>query len=166
MRYIICVILLVMISLAACKQETAAPPSVQHTAPATMQEPAGDDAESDDRQSHELSGTAWQLVEIQSMDDSVIAPDDPTRYTLAFGDDGTVAIQADCNRGTGSWVSESPSQLEFGPVATTMAMCPPESVSGPYLKQFEWVRSYVLKDGHLFLATMADGSIIEFSPLP
>jgi hypothetical protein len=28
-----------------------------------------------------------------------------------------------------------------------------------------WVRSYVLKDGHLFLATMADGSIIEFAPM-
>jgi len=25
-----------------------------------------------------------------------------------------------------------------------------------------WVRSYVLEGGHLFLATMADGSIIEF----
>jgi len=27
------------------------------------------------------------------------------------------------------------------------------------------VRSYVMKDHHLFLATMADGSIIEFEPL-
>jgi hypothetical protein len=27
------------------------------------------------------------------------------------------------------------------------------------------VRSYVMKDGHLFLATMADGSIIEFEPV-
>ncbi|MBL8201623.1 MAG: hypothetical protein JNK40_11665 [Chromatiales bacterium] len=35
-----------------------------------------------------------------------------------------------------------------------------------YLAQFEWVRSYVMKDGHLFLATMADGAIIEFEPLP
>jgi hypothetical protein len=32
--------------------------------------------------------------------------------------------------------------------------------------QFQWVRSYVLENGNLFLATMADGSIIEFEPLP
>jgi hypothetical protein len=45
-------------------------------------------------------------------------------------------------------------------------MCPPESLSERYLAQFEWVRSYVMRDGHLFLATMADGAIIEFEPLP
>jgi hypothetical protein len=32
------------------------------------------------------------------------------------------------------------------------------------MKQFEWVRSYVVEGGHLFLSTMADGSIIEFEP--
>jgi hypothetical protein len=34
------------------------------------------------------------------------------------------------------------------------------------MAQFPWVRSYVTKDGGLFLATMADGSIIEFEPMP
>jgi len=32
------------------------------------------------------------------------------------------------------------------------------------MAQFAWVRSYVLEDGNLYLATMADGSIIEFAP--
>jgi hypothetical protein len=45
-------------------------------------------------------------------------------------------------------------------------MCPPQELSETYLAQFEWVRSYVMKDGHLFLATMADGSMVEFEPLP
>ena len=31
--------------------------------------------------------------------------------------------------------------------------------------KYTLVRSYVLRDGHLFLATMADGSIIEFRPV-
>ena len=31
--------------------------------------------------------------------------------------------------------------------------------------QFQWVRSYVIENEHLFLATMADGSIIEFEPV-
>ena len=114
----------------------------------------------------ELDGSAWRLLNIASMDDTVLMPDDPAKYTLLFGADGAASMLADCNRGNATWTSKGAGQLEFGPVATTRAMCPPESLSDKYLAQFEWVRSYLTKDGHLFLATMADGSIIEFEPLP
>ena len=113
----------------------------------------------------ELSGTAWQLVNITSMDDRVDVPAKRSDYTLEFNPDGTAHILADCNRGSGAWTSQSPPRLEFGPVASTRAMCPPGSLSERYLAQFEWVRSYVLEGSHLFLATMADGSIIEFEPI-
>ncbi len=112
----------------------------------------------------ELAGTSWRLVTIASMDDTNYTPDEPENYTLAFDPEGRVSILADCNRGTGSWTSASPGQLRFGPVAATRALCPPGSLSEKYLAQFEWVRSYLLRDDHLFLATMADGSIIEFEP--
>ena len=114
---------------------------------------------------HELAGTAWQLVSIQSMDDSSDTPADRSLYTLEFGSDGNAAMRADCNRGMGSWSSESAGQVQFGPIGATRAMCPPESLSDKYLAQFEWVRSYVFNEGHLFLATMADGAIIEFEPV-
>ncbi|MCB1866262.1 MAG: META domain-containing protein [Chromatiales bacterium] len=113
----------------------------------------------------ELDGTSWQLVKITSMDDRVFDPDDPARYTLTLDADGTARMLADCNRGFGPWTSASAEQLQFGPVTSTRALCPQASLSEKYLAQFEWVRSYVLTDGHLFLATMADGAIIEFSPL-
>lgn len=112
----------------------------------------------------ELAGTAWHLVNIASMDDTVYVPDNPANYTLVFGQDGSASLQADCNRGTGSWTSEAPGQLRFGPIAATRVQCPPGSLAERYLAQFDWVRSYVLRNGHLFLATMADGSIIEFEP--
>lgn len=113
----------------------------------------------------ELTGSSWRLVKIMSMDDRVYAPDDRSKYTLELLSNGRTVIEADCNRGTGSWTSESPGQLQFGPIATTRALCLPESLSERYLAQFEWVRSYVMEDGRLFLATMADGSIIEFEPV-
>jgi hypothetical protein len=91
-------------------------------------------------------------------------PDSPAKYTLEFKPDGTAQVVADCNRGAGSWTSASAGQLRFGPLALTRVQCPPGSLSERYLAQFEWVRSYVLEGGHLFLATMADGSIIEFEP--
>ena len=112
-----------------------------------------------------LGGTSWRLVKIMSMDDTVYTPNDPSQYTLEFGTDGSMQVRSDCNRGTGSWSSKSAAQLEFGPIAATQALCPPDSLHDRYLGQFPWVRSYVLKDGNLFLATMADGSIIEFEPI-
>jgi heat shock protein HslJ len=111
-----------------------------------------------------LVGKIWQLVEIASMNDRVDAPDDRSLYTVAFKADGSVQIRADCNRGTGSWTSNAPGQLQFGRIAATQALCLPGSLHDRYMAQFPWVRSYLMKDGHLFLATMADGSIIEFEP--
>ncbi len=133
----------------------AAPPAEQPQSPAedtTAETPAG------------LADTSWQLVQITSMDDTVYTPDDPLKYTLTFNADGTATIVADCNRGHGSWTSASEGKLEFGPIAATQALCLPGSISETYLAQFQWVRGYVMKNGHLFLATMADGSIIEFEP--
>lgn len=111
-----------------------------------------------------LAGTAWRLVKIMSMDDSTYMPDDPALYTLEFGEDGVAKVKADCNLATGSWTSESAGQLQFGVMAATMAECAPGSLHDRYMGQFEWVRSYVVEDGHLFLSTMADGAIIEFEP--
>ena len=112
-----------------------------------------------------LVGRTWQLVEVVSMDDRVDAPDDRSLYTVAFNADGSVQIRADCNRGTGSWTSNAPGQLQFGDIAATQALCLPGSLHDRFMAQFPWVRSYVMRDGHLFLATMTDGSIIEFEPV-
>ena len=112
-----------------------------------------------------LAGTAWQLVKIMSMDDSTYEPRDRSLYRLEFRSDSSASILADCNRGTGFWTSEAPPKLRFGPLASTSAMCQPGSIAEKFMAEFQWVRSYTMKDGHLFLATMADGSIIEFEPL-
>ena len=40
--------------------------------------------------------------------------------------------------------------------------CRPDSIDGRFNQDLAYVRSYVLKDDNLYLATMADGSILEF----
>jgi para-nitrobenzyl esterase len=110
-----------------------------------------------------LVGPTWQLVRFRGGDDKVIIPGDGTQYTLAFGSDGRVSARIDCNRGSGSYKSTG-SQIEFGPMAITRAMCPPGSMHDPVVKQLPYIRSYVIKDGHLFLSLMADGGIYEFEP--
>ena len=49
--------------------------------------------------------------------------------------------------------------------AVTRAMCPPGSLHDRVVKDMEYVRSYVMKDGHLFLSLMADGGIYELEPM-
>lgn len=111
-----------------------------------------------------LVGTSWQLVKFQGGDGTVLAPDDRTKYTVAFAADGVVSVRFDCNRGRGGWKSAGKNQLEFGPMALTRAMCPPGSLHDHFVKQWPYVRSYVVKGGHLFLSLMADGGTYELEP--
>jgi para-nitrobenzyl esterase len=111
-----------------------------------------------------LGDTSWQFVRFQGGDGRVAVPDEKSKYTVAFGADGSVGVRFDCNRGRGSWNSERPGQLLFGPLAMTRAMCPPGSLHDQFVKHWFYIRSYVIRDGHLYLSLMADGGIYEFEP--
>jgi len=113
----------------------------------------------------DLGGTSWQLVKFEGSDDKTLTPDDSTRYTTEFESSGGVSVRIDCNRGHGTWKSPGPNQLEFGPLALTRAMCPPAPLNERIGKDWAYVRSYTLKDGHLFLSLRADGGVYEFEPM-
>jgi para-nitrobenzyl esterase len=110
-----------------------------------------------------LEGTAWQLVGFEGGDGTRLTPDDPAKYTIEFAAGGKLAARLDCNRGRGTWKA-SDSSLEFGPMALTRAMCPPGSLHDRMVKHWPYVRSYLIRDGHLYLSLMADGGIYEFEP--
>jgi len=113
----------------------------------------------------DLAGTSWHLVKFEGSDDTTLTPDDTMRYAIAFGSDGTVSVRIDCNQGRGTWKSAGPNQLEFGPLALTRAMCPPAPLTDRLTRDWQYVRSYILKDGHLFISLMVDGGIYEFKPV-
>ena len=113
-----------------------------------------------------LAGTQWRLVEFQSMDDAqgTTRPSEGTVYTMWLHGDGNVNMQLNCNRATGSWSATPGSdatsgQFAFGPLAATRALCPPPSMDESIVAQSGYVRSYLLKDGRLYLSLMADGGI-------
>ena len=111
-----------------------------------------------------LAGAEWQLVKFQGGDDTTLVPDDRSKYTIAFNADGGVTARIDCNRGRGTWKSAAPGQLEFGPLALTRAMCAPGSLHDRIVKHWPFIRSYVIREGHLYLSLKADGGIYEFEP--
>ncbi len=117
-----------------------------------------------------LGGTNWRLVEIQSMDDSqgTTRPDDPAKYTIAFGNNGSASARFDCNRGLGSWKNDianaSGGSLEFGLMAVTRAYCPPPSLGEKLELHLRYVRSFMIREGRLYMSLMADGGILVWEP--
>ena len=154
--------------LASCSApagRAAAPPQApQEAAPQSANVPAA-------APRGQLAGTEWRLAGIQSMDDAIgtVRPDDPSLYTLRLNADGTAALRLNCNRATGTWAAEasadaSNGRFTFGPLAATSALCPPPSLDEKVAAQLGYVRSYLLKDGRLYLSLMADGGILEWEP--
>jgi uncharacterized lipoprotein YbaY/heat shock protein HslJ len=149
----------ILIALLGAAQCRPAPESAALNPDTTATPPAQVTQVRDD-----LGGTSWRLVKFQGGDGTTLIPDDKAKYTIAFGTDGRANVRIDCNRGSGTWKSSGPPQLEFGPLALTRAMCPPGSLHDQITRQWQYVRSYVMRDGHLFLALMADGGIYEYEP--
>ncbi len=118
-----------------------------------------------------LGGTSWRLIEFQSMDDATgtIRPDNPSLYTMRLNSDGSVTMRLKCYRASGTWSAESSGndasgRFKFGPVAGTRALCPPPSLDESIMMQAKFIRSYLLKDGMLYLSLMADGGIYAWEP--
>lgn len=118
-----------------------------------------------------LADTQWRLVEFQSMDDAsgIKRTDDPSKYTMRLDGDGTVTLQLNCNSASGTWVTKAGQELSsgsfnFGPLAATKALCPPPSMDEHVLSQAPYVRSFLMKDGRLYLSLMADGGIYVWEP--
>jgi para-nitrobenzyl esterase len=112
-----------------------------------------------------IGETSWQLVKFQGGDGTVLMPDDQTKYTLAFTNNGNVSVRFDCNRGRGTWILNGPNEVRFGPLALTRVVCPPGSLHDHLVKQWAFVRTYTLKGGNLFLSLRADAGSYEFEPM-
>jgi len=82
--------------------------------------------------------------------------------------DGRVALRLNCNRGAGAWSATATGpdtgSFRFGSLAVTKAFCPPPSLDVQIARDAEYVRSYVLRDGRLYLNLMADGGTYVWEP--
>jgi heat shock protein HslJ len=157
-------LLLAWTSLAGCVGTgEASPPGASAGSPA----PAREDARTaGPRPQDLLAGAEWRLVEFQSMDDAIgtVRPHHASQYTMRLDADGTVAMRLHCNQASGTWSAEpsgdgSSGSFRFGPLATTLVACPPPSLDERIVPQLSFVRSYLLRDGRLYLSLMADGGI-------
>jgi heat shock protein HslJ len=119
----------------------------------------------------DLVGSSWQLLELQSSDDSIgiVRPDDPAKYEMMLAANGTATLRLDCNRGTGRWMSTATNRTQgtmtFAPLAMTRAACPPGSLDTRVARELGFVRTYLTDGDTLRLIMMADGGSQVWSRL-
>jgi heat shock protein HslJ len=112
-----------------------------------------------------LTDATWQLTLAHEQNpplDTVIAPEDQSRYTITFAKDGTAAIKADCNNVTATYESTATGDLSITPGASTMAMCPEDSLGTQFVTWLGGASSYATPAGKLTIYIGNEGRL-EFA---
>jgi len=131
-----------------------AKPADQATAPAASPRPAAAPA---------LIGTTWAWQKTIMSDDKRFAPGAPARYTVTFGADGRMAVQADCNRGAGGYeLDEAQRRIRTGPMALTRAMCPEGSLDTVFAQQLSRIQGWLFEGPGLVLTLDYDSGSMFF----
>ena len=112
-----------------------------------------------------LPPIVWELTELTPAGGEATRVDFPELYTLQFLPEDKVAIRADCNRGSGGF-ARAGSELEFGPMATTLALCPEESLSEPFLMLFQGAIMFGFDDDGALRLAGDHGSAVLQGSLP
>ncbi|HIK45643.1 MAG TPA: META domain-containing protein [Leptolyngbyaceae cyanobacterium M65_K2018_010] len=110
----------------------------------------------------DLVGPVWKLQQIQYNDGKLLTANPPENYTVQFMGDGSVAVQADCNRGRGTFTTTD-NRLAVSGLATTRAACPPGSISNEFVAALGDSNSYFFRDGELFIEIKYDSGSMRFS---
>jgi heat shock protein HslJ len=149
----------------AVATEPPAPTTAPTTAPSTpAAEPTKEAVQAEPKQETDgqMTGVVWYWQGTKTPVDDII-PDDPSKYTIEFLDDGRAFIRADCNSNQATYtVDGSNIQIELGPM--TMVQCPKGSYSDQFLKDLDAVAIYFFEGENLFIDLVYDSGTMVFSP--
>ena len=110
---------------------------------------------------NDLVGTKWNWVGTQMRDTSTKV-EEPLKYTLDFTTDTSVSMQADCNKGSGSYKVEG-NNLRFGPFAMTRMACPPGSNDSLFVQSVSNARKYKRVGDNSLVIEIASGATLTFA---
>ena len=108
-----------------------------------------------------LTGTTWQWVQTQTPVETITSSN-PASYTVLFNDDGTYALQADCNSGGGGYTVDGQS-ISIGPAALTMMACPEGSQDAVFLQQLSNAAVFFFEGGDLYIDQAMDSGTMQFT---
>jgi heat shock protein HslJ len=109
----------------------------------------------------ELTGRTWQLVSITEKVpafQATVPADQQANYTILFNDDGTAAIQADCNAVTATFTTDD-ERITIVPGASTLAMCPEGSLGSEFVTVLSVATSYNVRGNAMTLYILNEGRL-------
>ena len=114
--------------------------------------------------SSSLTGRTWQLTAITEKVPAfqgVVPEAQQSNYTIRFETDGSFNAKADCNTVSGTYTTTSSGGLTIVPGLSTLAACPPGSLSDQYILGLGNAASYVI-DKDLLTITLKDGGTLAY----
>lgn len=88
--------------------------------------------------------------------------ENPEQYTVQFFDNGSLALQADCNRGRGEYMIDAEGMITLAKLATTMMLCEGDSRADQFLQALEQARLFFEQEGDFFLEAPIDSGTLRF----
>ncbi len=113
-----------------------------------------------------IAPIVWQLTTIDDGAGGSTTVDDPASYTIQFLPDGRVGVRADCNQGGADYTIDGEA-VTFGDMVTTLALCPPESLSDQYLAHLQNVATFSIDQSQAsdqLVLGLTDGGSLIFAP--
>ncbi|MEZ4837008.1 MAG: META domain-containing protein [Caldilineaceae bacterium] len=158
---VICGLLFAGLLLSACT--VAVPqPAAPMTAPSAP--PTAEAAPESADGTASITANPWQWIAYSGPVEQFDV-ETPQRFVLAFGEDNSLAVLADCNRASGSYTAaDSAVTVEIGPM--TRAMCPPDSRSDQFVRLLGGAAIYFFDGDNLLIDLFADGGTLTFAPAP
>jgi heat shock protein HslJ len=110
-----------------------------------------------------LTGKTWQWTAstTKAPASQAVVPD-PQNYNLVFKDTATYSGKADCNNISGGYTTSGSDGLALTPGPTTLAQCPPGSMSDAYIQGLALTKTYAISGSTLTL-TAANGDTMTFA---
>ena len=108
-----------------------------------------------------LVGTVWVWQSITTPVVTVNVPN-PEAYTLAFNEDGTVSLQADCKQ-VGGTFAQGNGAINIALDFNTAVVCSSDSLDTTFLDSLSRAALYFFQDGDLYLDLPADSGTMHFT---
>jgi heat shock protein HslJ len=109
-----------------------------------------------------LTGATWRATAVWDKVPGVgktLPPEDIGRYEITFAEDGTASIKADCNMVSATYATTPGRGLTIEPGASTMAMCPEDSLATQFLGLLSAATSYSIIGAKLTMYIVNEGTM-------
>jgi heat shock protein HslJ len=108
-----------------------------------------------------LAGPVWQLASVTEKVPAfqgVVPPEDQSRYTITFNEDGTAAIKADCNNVAATYKTEE-TNITIVPGPSTLAACPDDSLADKFVAGLSSATTFNVRPAGLTLYILNEGDL-------